>query len=153
MSLSHRNFVEFHMEQLSQFIINHWALCATFIAISVLLYVNEWFSQKYSIPALSPQATVEKINHASAVVIDLRDQEAFSTGHIINAVRAVANDFTLPRMNKYKDKIIILACPRGIQSQSLAPKLKSCGFTNVVILAGGITAWQTAGLPLVKGNK
>lgn len=141
------------MEQLSQFIINHWALCAAFIAISALIYVNEWISQKFSIPTLSPQATVEKINHEAAVVIDLRDQDAFSAGHIINAVRAAANDFSQPRMNKYKDKTIILACARGVQAQSLAPKLKSSGFTNIMILAGGITAWQTAGLPLVKGNK
>lgn len=153
MLLLHYNFVEFNMEQISQFINNHWPLCAAFIAILALIYVNEWVSQKRSAKSLSPQAAVEKINHESAVVIDLRDQEAFNGGHVINAIRAAASDFDLPRMNKYKEKSIILVCSRGLQSQSLAPKLKSNGFTNAMILDGGITAWQTAGLPLVKGTK
>ena len=141
------------MEQINQFISNHWALCAAFITILALIYINELISQKRSAKSLSPQATVEKMNHESAVVIDLRDQDAFSTGHIINAVRATASDFDLPRMNKYKAKPVILVCPRGLLSQTLAPKLKLNGFTNIMVLDGGITAWQTAGLPLVKGNK
>lgn len=141
------------MEQLSQFILHHWSLCAAFFAILLLIYANEWFTQKRSALALSPQMAVEKINHDDAVVIDIRDQEAFSSGHIIKAIRASANDFDQTRMNKYKDKPIILVCLRGQQTPALANKLKSQGFSKAMVLSGGITAWQTAGLPLVKGNK
>jgi len=140
------------MEQLGQFIINHWALCLALVAIILLIYINEWLSQQQLAKALSPQQAVEKINHESAVVIDLRDQEAFSAGHIINAVRAAPDDFNLPRMDKYKTKSIILVCPKGTLSQTLAAKLKSQSFTDVMVLAGGLTAWQIAGLPLVKGK-
>jgi len=141
------------MEQLNQFIMHHWQLCAAFLGILLIIYINEWFTQKRSAVALSPQMAVEKINHEDAVIIDIRDQEAFSTGHIINAVRASAKDFEQPRMSKYKDKPIILVCPRGQQTPALANKLKSQGFSKAMVLTGGIAAWQTAGLPLVKGNK
>lgn len=141
------------MEQLNQFILNHWQLCAAFFAILLMIYINEWFTQKRSAIALSPQMAVEKINHEDAVVIDIRDQEAFSNGHIIKAVRASASDFDQPRMSKYKDKPIILVCPRGQQTPALANQLKSQGFSKAMVLTGGMAAWQTAGLPLVKGNK
>lgn len=141
------------MEQISQFIINHWALCLALVGIILLIQLNEWFTKTQGPQALSPQLVVEKINHDEAVVIDLRDQEAFSAGHIIHAIRATADDFDLPRMDKYKQKTVILVCTRGIQAQTVASKLKSKGFVNPAVLAGGLTAWQSAGLPLVKGNK
>ncbi len=141
------------MEQVSQFIMNHWALCLALVGILLLIYINEWFTKTKGPQAQSPQLVVEKINHEDAVVIDLRDQDAFSAGHIINAIRAAADDFDLPRMDKYKQKNIILVCTRGIQAQTLATKLKSKGFANPMVLAGGLTAWQSASLPLVKGNK
>lgn len=141
------------MEQVSQFVMNHWALCLAFVGILLLIYINEWFTKASGPKTLSPQLAVEKINHDDAVVIDLRDQEAFSAGHIIHSIRAAADDFDLPRMDKYKPKAVILVCTRGIQAQTLAIKLKSKGFANAMVLAGGLSAWQSAGLPLVKGNK
>lgn len=141
------------MEQVSQFMMNHWALCLALVGILLLIYINEWFTKTKGPQALSPQLVVEKMNHDDAVVIDLRDQEAFSAGHIINAIRATADDFDLPRMDKYKQKPLILVCTRGIQAQTLANKLKSKGFVTPMVLSGGMTAWQSAGLPIVKGTK
>lgn len=141
------------MEHLGQFMSNHWALSASLFVIIALIYINEWFSQKRAPQSLSPQAAVEKINHEDAIVIDLRDQEAFSAGHIIHAIRSSEGDFQLPRMTKYKAKPIILVCSRGMQAQPIAVKLKSHGFLNVMTLAGGFTAWQSAGFPIVKGHK
>lgn len=141
------------MEQMGQFIMNHWALCLALVGILLLIFVNEGFTKAMGPKILSPQLVVEKMNHDNAVVIDLRDQEAFGAGHIIHAIRAAVDDFNLPRMDKYKQKNVILVCTRGIQAQTLASKLKSKGFLNVMVLAGGITAWQSAGLPLVKGQK
>lgn len=141
------------MEHLPQFISHHWALGCALVAVLILIYINEWFSQKQAALSLSPQGVVEKINHDAAVIIDLRDQDAFSGGHIIQAIRANADDFKQPKMVKYKTKPIVLVCTKGIQAQALATQLKSQGFTSTMVLAGGLTAWQAAGLPLVKGNK
>ncbi len=141
------------MGQLEQYIMNHWALVGAFIVLLLLIYLNEWFSQKKAPKLLSPQAVVEKMNHEDAVVFDLRELGLFSDGHIINSIRTNAADFNEPRMNKYKEKPIILICAKGQQSQLLATKLKSTGFINAMALAGGIAAWQGAELPLVKGNK
>lgn len=141
------------MEQLSQFVIHHWELCAALVAILLLILINELISQKKAILSLSTQSAVEKINRDDATVFDIRNQELFSAGHIINAIRVSSNDFDQPRLQKYKAKPIIIVCAKGIEAQALGNKLKSQGFINTMVLAGGLAAWQAAGLPLIKGNK
>ena len=140
------------MGQLGQFIMNHWALWAALILILLLLLVNEFLTQKKRAKELSPQAAVALINHESAVVVDLRDTESYRAGHIIDAIRASADDFQQQRMDKYKQQPLILVCPRGLQSAALATKLHEQGFVQPLVLGGGIAAWQAASLPLVKGK-
>ena len=140
------------MEQLGQFILNHWALWLALVVIFLLIFVSELFAQKKRAKTLSPAAAVEMINHEEAVVIDLRDPEIFRAGHIIDAICTPADDFSQKRMEKYKSKPLIIVCARGIQSAALATKLREQGFVTPMVLAGGIAAWQTASLPLVKGK-
>ena len=140
------------MEQLGQFIINHWELWLALVLILLLIFINELLAQKKQAKELSPQAAVSLINHENAVVMDLRDAEAFRKGHIIDSIRVASDEFSQRRMDKYKAKNIILVCARGLQSATLASKLREQGFSQPMVLAGGITAWQAAELPLVKGK-
>lgn len=140
------------MEQLGQFITNHWTLWIALIAVLFFILINESMMLKKKAKELSPQLAVDKINNEDAVVIDLRDAESFKKGHIIDAILAKTEDFALPKMNKYKNKPLILVCARGLQSQTTAAKLREQGFQPFV-LAGGIAAWQSSDYPLVKGKK
>ena len=141
------------MEQFVQFATNHWALNLALVVILALIFINEFLAQKNRAKELTTTAAIEMINHDNAVVIDLREAEPFRAGHIIDAIRASADDFNQQRMDKYKTKPLILVCARGLQSSALATKLKGKGFTQTMALAGGITAWQAANLPLVKSKK
>jgi rhodanese-related sulfurtransferase len=140
------------MDQIGQFILNHWELWLALIVILLFIFINELLSQKKRAKELSPAAVVELINHSDAVVIDLRDQETFRGGHIIDAICASADDFHQNKMDKYKTKPLVLVCARGLQSSALATKLRTQGFTQPMVLSGGLTAWQTASLPLIKGK-
>ncbi len=140
------------MEQLTQFAANHWQLWLSLLIILILIFVNELISQKKRGKELSTTAAVEMMNHHNAVVIDLRDSDAFRAGHIIDAIRASADDFNQKKMDKYKNKPIILVCARGLQSSALAVKLRAQGFTQPMTLAGGMAAWQTNNLPVIKGK-
>lgn len=141
------------MGQLGQFITNHWELWLALVVILLLIFINELLTQKKQAKALTPAAAVDTINHEEAVVIDLRDAEVFRAGHIVNAIRATAEDFDKPVMEKYKTKPLILVCPKGIQSAALATKLRTQGFSNPMVLAGGMAAWHAASLPIVKNKK
>ncbi len=138
------------MGQLTQFITNHWGLWLALVIVLAFIFINELITQKKRAKELSPAAAIDLINHNHAVIIDLRDPDAFRAGHIIDSIRASADEFDQQRMAKYKNKHLILVCARGLQSATLATKLRAQGFTEPMALAGGITAWQAAELPLVK---
>lgn len=138
-------------QQLIQFATNHWPLCGAFVGILILIAINELFTLKRSPKMLSTAAVVEHINQGKTVIVDLRPDEAFNAGHIIGAIRISADD--MKRFEQYKTKSLILVCARGLQSNTQALKLRKLGFDNPMVLSGGMTAWQTASLPVVKGKK
>lgn len=140
------------MDQLGQFIINHWGLWVLLISILIIIFINERLVQKMRAKELSPQAAVALLNDDKAIVIDLRDKELYRKGHIINAIHASKEDFEQHRMDKYKTNALILVCARGTESTALASKLRAEGFSEPMVLAGGIAAWQSSDLPLVKGK-
>lgn len=140
------------MGQIGQFIINHWELWLALVVVLLFIFINELMAQKNRAKEISPQAVVALINDDNAVIFDIRDVENYRKGHIINAQRANADDFALPKMNSFKNKTIILVCANGQQSGALALKLRGQEFSNPLVLAGGINAWQSADLPLVKGK-
>ncbi len=139
------------MDQLTQFATNHWQLVLALVVILTIILINELVSQKKRGKELSTSAAIEMINHENAVIFDLRDADAFRAGHIIDAIHASAEDMSEKRYEKHKTKPVILVCARGLQSAPLAAKLRVKGFTQLRVLAGGMAAWQTAGLPLIKG--
>ncbi len=141
---------EYKMNQFSEFIIHHWPLWVAFFILLLLVFANEFISQKKKAKEISPQIAVDLINNEDALVIDLRDKDAFKNGHIIDSIHASAEDFNQNKMDKYKNKNLILICAKGLQAPNVAAKIKTLGF-NPRVLSGGIAAWQNADLPLVKG--
>ena len=138
------------MDQLSQFISHHWQLVTAFVGMFMILMIYEHHSLKKQGKSITTAQAVEQINHFSAVVIDLRPAEVYKKGHIIGAIRATMDDFSSPKLQAFKDKPLILVCARGIESRALNAKVQAQGFNHVMVLAGGVAAWQAANLPLVK---
>lgn len=141
------------MEQFVQFVVNHWGLWLALAGVIGLIILDEILSAKFKPMSLSTQQAVDNINKRDAKVIDLRSESAFQNGHIINAIRASEEDFSRPKLEKLKDKPIILVDDKGLKSSSVANKLKRLGYKDVMLLKGGMSAWQEANLPLTKGKK
>ncbi|PJD96019.1 MAG: sulfurtransferase [Legionella sp.] len=137
------------MNQLSQFINNHWSLCLTFVALLICVIINELLSQKKKAKEISPQKTIDLINNDLAVIIDLRDKETFKKGHIINAINMTADDINDSKLSQYKNKSLVLVCNRGQSAPAVASKIKTLGL-NPLVLSGGMMAWHNASLPVVK---
>lgn len=135
---------------MGQFITHHWQLSVAFIIIFVIIFVNEYVSAQKQNKSVSVEQAIDQMNHHNATIIDIRSADLFKKGHILNAIRANEDDFKLPKMNQYKDKALIIVCSRGIQANLVATKLRAQGFTQTMVLAGGIEAWQNANMPLVK---
>lgn len=138
------------MEQLTQFITQHWLLCCAFFLILLLILLNELWSKKNNPQMLSPAGVVDYINQNDAVIIDIRPQDAFVAGHITHAINLQIDD---AKIQQFKQKPLIIVCARGLQSNALASKLKKQGFKQPMVLNGGMNAWTAASLPTIKGKK
>ncbi|HCA88882.1 MAG: sulfurtransferase [Legionellaceae bacterium] len=139
------------MDQLVEFIGNHLALFAALIGVLGLIFIQEKLAQKNKATEISPQQAVTLMNQEKAVVIDLREPLAFKAGHILQA-HNLTSDKLLTRISKYKAHKIILVCAQGQTAKTQAHLLRQQNFENIYVLAGGMSAWQQANLPIIKGN-
>ena len=99
---------------------------------------------------LSPQMATMMLNREDGLVLDVRDDGEWSTGHIPNArhVALAKLDSALADLGKHKDKPIVVCCASGNRSMMACSKLRKAGFEKVFNLTGGIGAWKDAGLPV-----
>ncbi|MBS0359415.1 MAG: rhodanese-like domain-containing protein [Proteobacteria bacterium] len=141
------------LQHFPQFFMAHWALWLAFIVLLGLVVRSELSAQVRGIKLLSPQQAVYLINREDAVVIDLRDESSYVTGHITGAIHLPQNEFQdkQKKIEKYKKKPVILSCGNSQNSTKFGSELRKNGFEQVYALKGGLNAWLAANMPLVKG--
>ncbi len=103
-------------------------------------------------PSVNTLEATQMINRQDALVLDVREQAEFAQAHILNA-RALPLSQLEARVGdieKFKDKPVIVYCATDNRSSAAVATLRKHGFTNVVSLSGGFSAWQQAGLPVQK---
>lgn len=140
------------LQQLIEFVGNHWVLFTALAVIIALLVHNLLASGKGSV---NPSGATDLINHKDALVLDVRPAADFAQGHIINALNLPMNGFKkqIGTLQKHKERTILVTCRSGSQSAMACQQLRKEGFADVSNLRGGILAWQSANLPLSKKKK
>ena len=88
----------------------------------------------------------------NAVVLDVRTEAEFADGHLPGAklVDFRSATFADQVAGLDKSKLYLVHCAGGVRSAKACIKMTSLGFTNLVNLEGGISAWQEAGKPVEK---
>ena len=101
---------------------------------------------------VSAMEAVQLINRQDAIVVDIRDADAFKAGHVTGARNIPESelDKRCVELEKFREKPIVIACRSGTRSGPVAAKLKKQGFGRASSLAGGMQAWEQAGLPVEK---
>ena len=99
---------------------------------------------------VSPQTATMMMNREDAVVVDVREDGEWSSGHIPNARHIPLSrlDKGLDDLGKHKERPIVVCCASGNRSMMACSKLRKAGFDKVFNLNGGIGAWRDAGLPV-----
>jgi rhodanese-related sulfurtransferase len=82
------------------------------------------------------------------VILDVREQDEWDAGHIPGAVFMPMGQVPDRLSEIPKDKTVIVQCRSGNRSDQVTTFLEQQGFTNILNMAGGINAWQSAGLPV-----
>lgn len=92
----------------------------------------------------------EVIGSNPPTLIDVRSDDEWATGYIKGAQHLWINDFVNHLADLPADKAapIVVYCQSGYRGGIAAVMLNLLGYTNVRNLAGGVNAWNAAGLPL-----
>jgi len=140
------------MEQLLEFINNHWDLFTALIVILALLFASTLVNAIRGIKQIGPAEATRLINHNNAVVLDVREDKEFAEGHIINSLHIPMSKVQdkLTELAKHKSSPMIVSCRSGARSNSVCGMLRKNGFEDVANLKGGLIAWQNASMPLKK---
>jgi len=98
---------------------------------------------------LSPQTAADRIAGSNPpLVIDIRAPRERADKSIRGSMHRPLNTLREGLPDVARDRAIIVHCAGGYRSSMAASLLQRDGFTNVSELAGGITAWEAAGLPV-----
>jgi len=105
--------------------------------------------------SISPKQAQHMVEQNEAVVIDVRQPGEWQTGHIeqaklipINSIYQFGTDLQAHAISS--EQAIVFVCASGNRSSSASEIACLLGFTNVYNLEGGMHAWQTHTLPIVK---
>jgi parallel beta-helix repeat protein len=89
-------------------------------------------------------------SYPEPVVLDVRNQSEYDTGHIYGAVWIPVwqLETRIDELANHKDDDMIVYCKFGGRSATASDILDDNNFTKVYNMDGGITAWQYAGYPV-----
>ena len=97
------------------------------------------------------EMTPQTIHDENIQILDVRGIGEYQSEHIPDVIhihmgKVIENLEDIPR-----DEPIAMQCGGGLRSQIALSILERQGFTNLINMAGGISAWKDAGLPIIQG--
>ncbi|MFG1432014.1 rhodanese-like domain-containing protein [Xanthobacter sp. V2C-8] len=99
----------------------------------------------------------ERIAQGPLTLIDVRTPAEYGEVHIPEARSApldALNPQALERAGQVeRDKPLYLICRTQNRSKAAATAFEKAGFTNVLVVEGGTSAWDAAGYPVARGAR
>ncbi len=138
--------------ELSEFIAKNPILSGIFVALIVMWIIHEIQRYGRRFNEVSPTEAVNLINKEKAVVVDVRPEVEYKKGHLTNAINIPYQSLSsqTTKLQKYKNKPVIVYCRSGNFSAQACKQLEKEGFEALHNLRGGIMAWERDNLVLVK---
>ena len=141
------------MERLLEYAIRHPILAGATLVLALAALAYEISRARGGGQAVGPLDAVRLLNQG-ALMVDVRTRAEFESGHVIDARHLPQEQVAqaAESLKKFREKILIACCESGMRSGAATRVLKTQGVTKVVNLRGGLQAWRTENLPLVKGG-
>ena len=99
------------------------------------------------IAQIDPAAATELVADG-ALLVDVREPEEWDAGHAAGAAHVPLGSLAERADELPADRTLVMVCRSGGRSQAAATALVEAGYV-AVNMAGGMQAWQSAGLPIV----
>lgn len=139
------------MEQLLQYVSNHYYLAGAAVLALVVVVVFESRLKSTGEAAISSQDLIRLMNQG-ALVLDIRKPEEFAAGHV-NGAKQLDSDKILSAgetHKRFKDKPVVVICDSGSLAAAAVRQLTRQGFTKAFTLRGGFAGWRAENLPVTK---
>lgn len=138
------------MDRLLEFFINNWMLFVALAVIVMWIGFSELTRFFQGIRQVEPSEATRLYNREDAVFVDTRSEAAYRKGHLPGALNVPDGnvDHRHKRLQKHKDKPVIVYCSNGMASGKAGKQLKDDGFEQVYQLKGGYNAWESDSLPI-----
>ncbi|MFC3122346.1 rhodanese-like domain-containing protein [Agaribacter flavus] len=141
------------MDHFIEFARDNMVLSIIWVALVVMLIYSYIAPMLSSVKRVNNHQATLLINKEDAIVLDIRPQKDFKTGHIHGATQIKPDDVrnaNFSKLEKEKNTPIIVVCAMGNLASGTANSMSKQGFANVSILEGGMSSWQSASLPVSK---
>jgi len=134
------------------FIVNNILIIAVAVVSGAMLVWPLIRGRMSGVAEVDTLEAVQLINQKDALLLDVREDSEYESGHIPNSKHIPAGRVgdRLKELEKYKGKPVVVLCRSGNRSTSACAILRKQGFADVRSLKGGIEAWQQASLPVKK---
>jgi rhodanese-related sulfurtransferase len=141
------------MDRFLEYAARHPLLVGGTVLLALAAAAYEFSRARSGGQAVGPSEAVRLMNQG-AVLVDVRSLAEFDSGHILDARHLPQEQVAqaAETLKRFKDKVVITCCESGMRSGAAARVLKTQGFSKVVNLRGGLQAWRTESLPLVKNG-
>ena len=119
-----------------EFVGNNLLWVTLWFALLILLFWNFFSDTLLGIVQLGPMDATRRINHDNALVIDLRSQSDYKSGHILNSINIPDGELTDRKneLEKHKERPLIMYCQNGTVSSKVVRQLKMEGFEDISCL-------------------
>jgi rhodanese-related sulfurtransferase len=105
-----------------------------------------------ALPAEVSIADAASMRDAGAFVLDVREPDEWSQGHIPGATLIPLGELAGRVGELPRDRSIVVICRSGNRSAQGRAVLLGAGFPSVTSVTGGMTDWIAAGLPVETGG-
>ena len=108
-----------------------------------------------AIPGVDAAEAADRLNRADApkpLLVDVREIDEFRDVRVEGAALVPMSSFAERHTELPKDRPLLVMCAGGTRSAAATAFLLRGGWTDVVNVEGGITAWQRLGLPVNRGD-
>ena len=143
------------MQEILSFLMVHWVLALMALVFLVMIVFVEGMAFSGTAGKVNPAQLVTWINRKNALVVDIRAQDVFDTGHIVGAIHVSISSLSEDQktwpvaLRKAKDKPVVVVCNSGMTAQKAVSQLQKKDYQSVHSLQGGMMAWKQANLPTV----
>ena len=121
------------------------------VGIAALFLIVRRFLTSGKCSELTPAEAQRMLAEGNLFIIDVRTPGETKFGKIKGSMLIPLDEIGRRMAEVPQDKRVLLCCASGMRSRVAAGVLWRSGYRELYNLAGGVAAWQRAGLPMQKG--